>query len=69
MRDHFLTKKNRFRLIAAVSINCDFRARPDEKEQQMPYAVATDKVRLYFEEAGHGTPIVFLHEFAADYTN
>jgi proline iminopeptidase len=35
----------------------------------MPYAVATDKVRLYFEEAGHGTPIIFLHEFAADYTN
>jgi len=35
----------------------------------MPYAVAGDKVRLYFEEAGHGTPIIFLHEFAADYTN
>jgi proline iminopeptidase len=24
-------------------------------------------VRLYFEEAGSGTPIVFVHEFAADY--
>jgi 3-oxoadipate enol-lactonase len=35
----------------------------------MPYAVAGDKVRLYFEEAGHGTPIIFLHEFAADHTN
>ena len=35
----------------------------------MPYAVANDKVRLYFEEAGSGTPIIFLHEFAADYTN
>jgi 3-oxoadipate enol-lactonase len=41
----------------------------NEKEQQMPYAVASDKVRLYFEEAGHGTPIIFLHEFAADHTN
>jgi proline iminopeptidase len=35
----------------------------------MPYAVTTDNVRLYFEEAGQGTPIIFLHEFAADHTN
>src|SRR5271155_4540333 len=35
----------------------------------MPYAVATDNVRLYFEEAGSGTPIIFLHEFAADYAS
>jgi 3-oxoadipate enol-lactonase len=35
----------------------------------MPYAVANDKVRIYFEEVGSGTPIIFLHEFAADYSN
>jgi 3-oxoadipate enol-lactonase len=35
----------------------------------MPHAVAKDKTRLYFEEAGSGTPILFLHEFAADHTN
>src|SRR4249919_281233 len=35
----------------------------------MPYAVTNDKVRLYFEEAGSGTPIIFLHEYAADHTN
>ncbi len=35
----------------------------------MPYAVSSDNVRLYFEEAGSGTPIIFLHEFAADHTN
>lgn len=35
----------------------------------MPHAVTRDDVRLYFEEAGSGTPILFLHEFAADYTN
>ncbi|HZR76833.1 alpha/beta hydrolase [Bradyrhizobium sp.] len=35
----------------------------------MPYAVANDKVKLHFEEAGSGTPILFLHEFAADHTN
>ena len=35
----------------------------------MPHAVTKDKVKLYFEEAGSGTPILFLHEFAADYTN
>src|SRR6201998_2719228 len=35
----------------------------------MPYAITGDKVRLYCEEAGSGTPIIFLHEFAADHTN
>jgi proline iminopeptidase len=35
----------------------------------MPYANARDDVRLYFEEAGEGSPILFLHEFAADHTN
>src|SRR5919205_3007436 len=35
----------------------------------MPHAIAKDNVRLYFEEAGSGTPIIFLHEFAADHTN
>jgi 3-oxoadipate enol-lactonase len=35
----------------------------------MPHAVSSDNVRLYFEEAGGGTPIIFLHEFAADHTN
>src|SRR5436190_8934058 len=35
----------------------------------MPYAVAKDSVRLHYEEAGSGTPIIFLHEFAADHTN
>src|SRR5437016_7960178 len=35
----------------------------------MPYAVAKDSVRLHYEEAGSGTPIIFLHEFAADYSN
>src|SRR3974390_1964884 len=35
----------------------------------MPYATTSDNVRLYYEEAGSGTPILFLHEFAADHTN
>ena len=35
----------------------------------MPRAITKDNVRLYFEEAGSGTPILFLHEFAADHTN
>ena len=67
-----MTREPGSRLIAAASINCDFRAfgsRPNEKEFQMPYAVTSDNVRLYFEEAGSGTPIIFLHEFAADHTN
>ncbi|MCO5131693.1 MAG: alpha/beta hydrolase [Xanthobacteraceae bacterium] len=32
----------------------------------MPYAPAGDGVRLHYEEAGHGTAILFVHEFAAD---
>jgi proline iminopeptidase len=39
------------------------------KDSQMPHAVSSDHVRLYFEEAGSGAPIIFLHEFAADHTN
>jgi proline iminopeptidase len=35
----------------------------------MPYASARDKTRLYYEEAGHGSPILFLHEFAADFAS
>jgi pimeloyl-ACP methyl ester carboxylesterase len=33
----------------------------------MPYASAKDGVKLYYEEAGSGTPVVFVHEYAADY--
>jgi len=35
----------------------------------MPYATTADKVRLYYEEAGGGTPILFVHEFAGDHRN
>ncbi len=33
----------------------------------MPYASARDGTKLYFEEAGRGTPIVFVHEFSGDH--
>jgi pimeloyl-ACP methyl ester carboxylesterase len=33
----------------------------------MAYALADDGVRLYYEEAGAGEPIVFVHEFAGSY--
>ncbi len=33
----------------------------------MPHAAADDGVRLYYEEAGSGAPIVFVHEFAGDH--
>lgn len=32
----------------------------------MPYIRTSDGVRLYYEEAGTGTPIVFVHEFSGD---
>jgi pimeloyl-ACP methyl ester carboxylesterase len=33
----------------------------------MPQLTADDGVKLYYEEAGSGLPIVFVHEFAGDY--
>ena len=33
----------------------------------MPYATARDGTQLYYEEAGRGTPIVFVHEFSGDH--
>src|SRR6185437_4293538 len=56
------------RRIAAARINCKSGAGQRE-EMPMPHAVTKDNVRLHFEEAGTGTPIIFLHEFAADHTN
>jgi pimeloyl-ACP methyl ester carboxylesterase len=33
----------------------------------MPYITSHDGVRLYFEEAGKGPPILFVHEFMGDH--
>lgn len=33
----------------------------------MPFATTDDGVRLYYEESGSGTPLVFVHEFAGDH--
>ena len=33
----------------------------------MAHALADDGVRLYYEEAGEGVPVVFVHEFAGDH--
>jgi proline iminopeptidase len=33
----------------------------------MPFATTRDNVRLHYEEAGSGTPLVFVHEFAGDW--
>ena len=33
----------------------------------MSYAKAEDGTRLYCEEVGSGTPVIFIHEFAGDY--
>jgi pimeloyl-ACP methyl ester carboxylesterase len=41
------------------------RRRVKNQGEEMPYA-DSNGVRLYYEEAGKGTPIVFVHEFAAD---
>jgi len=33
----------------------------------MPYTVTDDGVKLYYEETGSGTPVIFVHEFAGDH--
>jgi len=33
----------------------------------MPHIRTDDGVKLYYEEAGRGTPVVFVHEFAGDH--
>jgi pimeloyl-ACP methyl ester carboxylesterase len=33
----------------------------------MPHATADDGVRLYYEETGAGTPVIFVHEYAGDH--
>ena len=33
----------------------------------MPYATTDDGVRLYYEETGSGTPVIFVHEYAGDH--
>ena len=33
----------------------------------MPYVTADDSIKLYYEEAGEGFPIVFVHEFGGDH--
>jgi len=33
----------------------------------MPHITAHDGTRLYYEEAGQGTPVVFVHEYAGDW--
>jgi pimeloyl-ACP methyl ester carboxylesterase len=33
----------------------------------MPHISARDGVRLYYEEAGSGTPVIFVHEYAGDW--
>ena len=58
------------RRIADNSINCNSRNNGLKRGKQlMPHATTRDDVRIYFEEAGQRSPIIFLHEFAADYTN
>ena len=32
----------------------------------MPHVTTDDGVKLYYEEGGSGTPVVFVHEFAGD---
>jgi pimeloyl-ACP methyl ester carboxylesterase len=32
----------------------------------MPHAIADDGVRLYYEQTGSGTPVIFVHEYAGD---
>jgi pimeloyl-ACP methyl ester carboxylesterase len=43
------------------------RKRTSPAEDAMPHITSKDGTRLYYEESGAGTPVVFVHEFAGDY--
>src|SRR5690242_3808627 len=43
------------------------RSRTDSGDNAMPHVTTDDGVKLYYEEAGEGIPVVFVHEFAGDY--
>jgi pimeloyl-ACP methyl ester carboxylesterase len=36
-------------------------------DQSMPHAITSDGVKLYYEEAGQGQAVIFVHEFAGDH--
>lgn len=36
-------------------------------ERTMPYVTTDDRVQLYYEQTGAGSPILFVHEFAGDH--
>jgi pimeloyl-ACP methyl ester carboxylesterase len=38
----------------------------ERREINMPFALTDDGVKLYFEEAGSGHPVILVHEFAGD---
>jgi proline iminopeptidase len=45
----------------------DWDASRNNSSALMPHATTPDGVRLYYEEVGGGTPILFVHEFAGDH--
>jgi pimeloyl-ACP methyl ester carboxylesterase len=37
------------------------------ERETMPHAQTDDGIRLYYEETGSGTPVIFVHEYAGDH--
>jgi pimeloyl-ACP methyl ester carboxylesterase len=37
------------------------------QEALMPHVTTSDGTTLYYEEAGTGSPVIFVHEYAGDY--
>jgi len=66
-RAYLMAKRNRFRLIAAASINCDFRDRPMRRMSNALCRHQRQSPPLFRGSRKRDT-IIFLHEFAADHT-
>ena len=54
-------------MVLCLDQRCAGRVPQNPGIEVMPYASSTDGVKLYFEETGSGTPIIFVHEFAGDH--
>ena len=69
LRDHFVAKKLGVAALQPRALTAIFAGPAVRRKCPCPTPSPAINVRLYFEEAGSGTPIIFLHEFAADHTN
>ena len=59
--------KQEVEIFTTVPIRSQVSGSPQKLAYVQDFATARDNVRLHYEEAGSGTPLLFVHEFAGDW--